>query len=154
VAVVALLDDLAHAMGTVGAIGRAFPLYSAKKKTGDAPKQMTAPDAAAPVQPQGGAEDEKGTPVRVSLVSAAGGAEASYSECAAVAMGVRRAARLVDMPPAELTTTVLVLEARNAAGRLEAMGKSVSMKVITGKELLASGHGLLHAVGRCAAHQA
>lgn len=166
VAVVAVLDDLAHALGTAGAIGRAFPLYSAKKDTAAAAEnKMAAAQKKTPVPkvtsagpglaaaPKGATEGEEssgggGAAVRVSLVSAVGGAQAAYGPCAAVAMGVRRAARLVDMPPAELTTTALVAEARGAAARLAAAGKVVQVQVITGEELLASGHGLIHAVGR------
>lgn len=165
VAVVAVLDDLAHALGTAGAIGRAFPLYSAKKDTAAAAENKMAAQKKTPVRkvpaagrdlataPKGAAEGEEssgggGAAVRVSLVSAVGGAHAAYGPCAAVAMGVRRAARWVDMPPAELTTTALVAEARGAAARLAAAGKVVQVQVITGEELLASGHGLIHAVGR------
>jgi len=129
--VVAVLDDLAYAPGTAAAIGRAFPLFEKKMQSGQ-------PKPAASVR------------VSFASASAADSDSVAYATCEALAMGVRRACRLVDMPPADLTTTQLTEEARLAAARLEAGGKAVTVEVIKGDALLASGHGLLHAVGRCA----
>lgn len=81
--VVCVLDDLAHAPGTACALGRAFPLFAAKgqRKGGSAPAPSPPPV------------------VHIGFATAAGphpadGGFPAYKTCAAMAMGVRRAARL------------------------------------------------------------
>lgn len=122
VAVVACLDEPDHALPLANAAGRALPLYS--RSTGDAPDtrmRFTATDA-----------DGIRVPVKKMdqhIVQAA-----------------RWAAELVDMPPAELTTTAFVKRVRQAARGVP----SLTVSVIKGDELLRRGLGGLHAVGRTA----
>jgi probable aminopeptidase NPEPL1 len=136
--VVAMLDDASYAAGTSLAIGRAFPLFTAKSS--QKPK----------VGSEGG--NEGGTEVHVGFATAAGATTTtgSYSTCAAACDGVRRASRLVDMPPELLTTTAFVEEAAATVSRLSDKGKSVTCTVIRGDELREGGYGLLHGVGKAA----
>ena len=104
--VVVVLDDSSSAAGTACAIGRAFPTFSLKS---------TAPKKKAPPKPSweksGGVEEEEGDPaVRISFATKDGPLADGYPSFAAAAEGVRRAARLVDLPPDRLTTTSFVEE--------------------------------------------
>ena len=131
-AVVALLDDPAHAGGVACAIGRAFPLYSDKLP----PK-----------------EPKPAPNIRVGFATANGPLDssgASYAACASACDGVRRAARIVDLPPDVLTTTGFVNEAKLAVKRLEAQGKRVEVQVISGEALKEGGYGFLYGVGKAA----
>jgi len=125
--IIALLDDAAHAAPAGCAIARAFPLYSAKKRS------------------------EEATPIRVSYATREGALNVGpYRQSDAAAKGVRLAARLVDTPPEELDTSTFVREAEEAATRLQAAGRSVSVEVIEGEELQRRGYGALYAVGKAA----
>ena len=130
--VVAVLDDPTHAGGVACAVARAFPRYSFRKPP---------------------AEPKPAPAVRVGFATAAAGAIADkgvYSACTAAAAGVRLAARIVDTPPAELTTLAFEAEAREAAARLSALGREVQCSSIAGDALREQGYGFIHAVGRAA----
>ena len=123
--VVLLLDDRSHALASVGAAARAFPLYTHKGERGTE-REVSVSLAA---------EDLKGIdPGRLGLEHAA--------------EGVRLAARLVDMPTSELHTDAFVAEASAAAA---ALGK-VEIHVIQGGDLRDRGFGGLWGVGRAATH--
>jgi probable aminopeptidase NPEPL1 len=94
--VLVVLDDAAHAGGTACAIGRAFPTVNAKTRWRPGAGNEPA-DAEPPV-------------VRVGFATRAGALSDGYSSYAAAAEGVRRAARLVDLPPDVLTTSAFVGE--------------------------------------------
>lgn len=127
-AFVACLDSASHAGGAACAVARAFPLFSRKK------------------QKQGSVEA-----VTVSFTSPEGPlAEESYPALQAAADGVRLAARLVDTPPEELTTTAFISEANAAVGRLQAAGHKVAVEVIQGEQLREKGYGGLWNVGKAA----
>ena len=138
--VIAVLDQISLAGGVACAIGRAFPLYDGKGQ-----RQLKAGE---PVP------GEKAAPmVRVGFATANGPLDATaapYKACAAACNGVRRAARLVDLPPDRLTTTAFVDEARAAVDRLAAHGKAVSCSVIAGEALREAGYGMLYGVGKAA----
>ena len=129
--VLVILAEPSHAGGVACAIARAFPRYSVK--------------AARPSQT-----------VRVGFATIGGRYDsgcsdpAVYAVCSAAADGVRLAQRLVDTPPAEMTTTAFVGEARHAAERLAARGRKVSVSVITGTALRDQGYGGLWGVGKAA----
>ena len=133
--VLVLLESASHAAGTACAIGRAFPLFSAKTSRG---------------------RDTGGVPqtVCVSFATRAGPVanDGTLAGCAAAAAAVRRAARLVDLPPDLLTTTAFVEEARGVASRLGAIGRDISIDVLSGPELRKAGYGYLWNVGKAAEH--
>lgn len=128
-AVIAVLDDAAHAAPAGCAIARAFPLFSRKQGAQAAP-----------------------TPIRVSYATRAGAlrAAAPYARSDAAARAVRLAARLVDTPPEELDTSAFVDEARAAMARLQARGHAVTFELIEGEELRDKGYGALYGVGKAA----
>ena len=126
-AIVAVLDEEAHAAPAGCAIARAFPLFSSKQKSGKPPA------------------------IRVGYATRDGPMkDAPYRESTAAAAAVRMAARLVDMPPDELDTTAFVGEAKAVAARLQAAGCEVSVEVIEGEDLRDKGYGALWAVGKAA----
>lgn len=116
--VVVVLEDATHAGGTACAIGRAFPLFTAK--TPSKAKRQAMAD---------GVDDAPTMTVSFATKEGAMAESACYASYAAAAEGVRRAARLVDLPPDQLTTTAFVGEARAAADRLAALGRSVTCEV-------------------------
>ena len=129
-----VLEDPSHAAGAACAIGRAFPRFTAK--TTRAKNTKT-----------------EGETVSVGFATAKGvlqGEKYPYASYAAAAEGVRRAARLVDLPPDQLTTNAFVAEAEATAERLNALGKSVSCEVISGETLRERGYGYLWGVGKAA----
>jgi probable aminopeptidase NPEPL1 len=122
VAVVLFLDDAAHQLAAVNAIGRCLPLYD--RKSG------------------------RRKPVKVTVLSVGpdGGVLAPPREVTVTTEAARWAAALVERPTAELSTADFVEEtAREIKGL-----KTVAMSVIEGDELLEAGLGGLHAVGRAA----
>ena len=130
--VVATGGDEAVTAGSIGlAIAKAFPLYSRKTKGGkpkeDADRSIAVTLLDGSFQP---IDDED-----------------SVAAMSASAEGARLAARLVDTPPEELTTTAFAAE---AAAIAEALGNSVTYDEIVGDELFEKGYGGIHAVGRCA----
>ena len=130
--VVATGGDEAVTAGSIGlAIAKAFPLYSRKTKGGK-PK------------------DDADRSIAVTLLDGSFQPiddEDSVAAMSASSEGARLAARLVDTPPEELTTTVFAAE---AAAIAEALGDSVTYDEIVGDELFEKGYGGIHAVGRCA----
>ena len=130
--VVATGGDEAVTAGSIGlAIAKAFPLYSRKTKGGK-PKDDADRSIAVTLL------DGSFQPVKD---------EDAVAAMSAAAEGARLAARLVDTPPEELTTTAFAAE---AAAIAEALGGSVTYDEIVGDELFEKGYGGLHAVGRCA----
>ncbi len=133
--VLVLLERASLAAGTACAIGRALPLFSAKtsrrRETGD----------------------ELPT-VRVSFATREGPVvdDGILAGCTAAAAAVRRAARLVDLPPDMLTTTAFADEARGVAERLAASGHEISIDVLSGPALRDAGYGYLWSVGKAAEH--
>ncbi|MDF1701847.1 MAG: hypothetical protein P1V36_11880, partial [Planctomycetota bacterium] len=121
-AVIACAEKAGHALPLGRALARAWPLYS--RATGKKAKRLA----------RFCALDSRGAP---SPLSKAERAIVDYS---------RWAARLVDMPTAELTTTDFVRETRKAARGLP----HLTVSVIGAKDMLAKGMGGLHAVGRTA----
>eukprot|EP00927_Polykrikos_kofoidii_P049365 TRINITY_DN4342_c0_g1_i2.p1 TRINITY_DN4342_c0_g1~~TRINITY_DN4342_c0_g1_i2.p1 ORF type:complete len:534 (+),score=99.95 TRINITY_DN4342_c0_g1_i2:89-1690(+) len=134
-AVFVMLDDAKYAGGVACAIGRAFPLYS-RKMQNRSEKQNVIPV------------------IRVSFATILDDGylrdASSYRVWQTAANAVRFAARLVDMPPAELTTSAFVAEAREVVERLAAKGRVVQMDVVRGKDLETGGYGFLYAVGKAA----
>lgn len=119
--VLVALSDADHALGAALGVARSFPLYS--RKTGD----------------------QKPSSATVVLQTRAGGV-GDLVDIATACDSLRLAQRLVDMPPAELTTTVFEQEARNAIADLA----DVSLYSIVGDDLIENGLRGLHAVGRTA----
>jgi len=133
--VIVVLEHEGLAGGTACAIGRAFPLFTAKSR-----RAAKSDDG-----------EEEGEPiVRVSFATHDGPLLEGYNSFAAAAEGVRRAARLVDLPPDRLTPTAFVGEAQEAAGRLAAKGKRVECSVISGEDLRDQGYGYMWGVGKAA----
>ncbi|KAL1511979.1 hypothetical protein AB1Y20_005256 [Prymnesium parvum] len=126
--IVVVLDDAAHAGGAACAIARAFPLYSRKKSS---------------TAKKGG--------VTVSFFTKEGPLPAEqYPALRTAADGVRLAARLVDMPAEELTTTAFVAEAAAVTKRLQDAGHKIISEVISGEALRDGGYGGLWNVGKAA----
>lgn len=121
-AVVACLEEPTHALPVARAVGRVLPHYSratAKKPSTRVRFVATDPD---------------GIRIGVSKMDRQ------------IVEAARWAAELVDMPPAELTTTEFVKRVRAAANKIDSM----KVSVIRGAEVLRRGMGGLHAVGRTA----
>ena len=140
--VILVLEDAVHAGGTACAVGRAFPTYTAKTQR---------------PRPSDGAAAESGSDgqatVHVGFATCDGPlskSDGDYDSFAAAAEGVRRAARLVDLPPDVLTTTAFVGEAQEAAKRLAAKGRAVEVSVLSGEDLRDGGYGFLWGVGKAA----
>ena len=157
--VIVVLEDESHAGGAALALGRAFPLYSAKRRGVVRRKKASAASAVADdgVEVAPGADDPDSSggssaPVmQISFATRDGPLAAGYENLQVAADSVRRAAMLVDLPPNTLTTTAFVGEALAAAQRLEADGKAViTSSVISGEDLKAGGYGFLYGVGQCA----
>ncbi len=124
-AVLACAEKPGHVLPLARALARAWPMYS--RQTG---KQ--------------GAKDKK---VARFCALAVGGKPLPLSKAdRAIVDYSRWAARLVDMPTAELTTADFVRETRKAARGLP----HLRVSVINAKDVLAKGMGGLHAVGRTA----
>lgn len=121
-AVIACAEKDDHVLPLARALARAWPMYS--RQTGKGPKRLA----------RFCGLSIKGEP---RPLSKADRAIVDYS---------RWAARLVDMPTQELTTTDFVSETRKAARGI----KNLRVSVINAKDLLAKGMGGLHAVGRTA----
>ena len=142
------LPDASEAVAIAAAIARAFPTYSAKST------------ACRHTERGRGAVAVNGT-VRVALfdasASAAGDAGAvtgdALASAAAVADGVRLAARIVDTPPASMDPDALVAEALNACAELNARSgvSPVTATTLREAELIAGGFGGIVGVGAAAA---
>lgn len=120
VAVLLALDSFEHAGAAVTSVARALPLYS--RKTGD---ETTGRIRVACVCEESGAIDEE--------------------ELTILAEETRFAARLVDMPTSELTTSAFVDLARETAAKLE-----TEVMVIEGESLAHAGFGGIWGVGKAA----
>jgi len=123
-AVIACAEKPEHALPLARALARAWPLYS--RATGKKTKRVAR---------------------FCSLASNGAPAPLTKADQAIVTWS-RWAARLVDMPTAELTTADFVRETRKAAKGLP----HLTVSVLNAKDLLAKGLGGLHAVGRTAIH--
>ena len=142
------LPDASEAVAIAAAIARAFPTYSAKST------------ACRHTERGRGAVAVNGT-VRVALfdasASAAGDAGAvtgdALASAAAVADGVRLAARIVDTPPASMDPDALVAEALGACAELNARpgASPVTATTLREAELVAGGFGGIVGVGAAAA---
>ena len=146
------LESASEAVAIAAAVARAFPTYSAKS-TSESRHTDTGRGAVA----------VKGA-VRVALFDAGAG-DASGAEltgdaleaAAAVAGGVRLAARIVDTPPALMDPDALVREALDACAELNASvvsrgaGDLVAATTLREAELIAGGFGGIVGVGAAAA---
>jgi probable aminopeptidase NPEPL1 len=123
-------DDVEkHTGALVSAVAKAFPLYTQKTSTTN--------------------NNNKDRSIHVGFASASGGILAipDASNLGAVYAGVQLAARLMDMPPCELTTTAYADECRRIAKELN---NNVSFEEIMGEELNTRGYGGLYGVGKAA----
>ena len=120
-AIVAAVDDVAHASAVACAIARALPTFSATSRS------------------------PRGRTVTVFMRSATD-IVTDLAPLRAASAGVRRAAHWVDMPPDRLTPDAWVDEAKAVASRLP----GVTCSVIRGDALLENGLNALHAVGKAA----
>lgn len=121
-AVVVCVDDASHVMGAAVAVARAFPVFDARSKSNSKGKLKLVFTLA------------DGTVLKPSK---------AIKETVAA---VRFAARLVDTPPQEMTTTIFEKEARAAVKGV----KGVRVTSIVGDKLLTKGCGGIHGVGRTA----
>ncbi len=126
-AVIACVEDDAHALPLARAVGRALPMYTRATDDG---------------KPRG---RKKG---KVAFVAAGNDGKRVNVKPAdrAVVDRARWAASLVDTPAADMTTTDFVRVTRNAARGIA----NLRVSVISGPQLLKLGMGGLHAVGRTA----
>lgn len=122
-AVLAILDDEEHGVGVAVGVARAVPSYTRKS---DMPKKP-------------------GT-ITLALVSAKGEFKKPKPAEKANAEYARVAARLVDMPPTELSPGPLAREAKKLFRSLD----GVRVTEVVGDKLLEKGLGAIHGVGRCA----
>lgn len=148
------LASVDHAVALGTAVARAFPLYSNKSKS-------------AVVSPSNGG-DKGARKVEVvfnmtlahlaqaGVLGTANGDAGFFdpavpllARIAALADGVRLAARLVDAPPNEMHTDAMVEEAGAALQRLR-KHEGVGITVIRGEELREKGFGGLYGVGKAA----
>lgn len=123
-AVILCLEEKEHALPLARAVGRMLPEYSRATEKGGR------------------------SVVRVAAVSAEGRASAIAAADQEVVHRARWAARLVDMPAAEMHTPDFVRETRKAARGIA----HLKISVLSGAALLEKKLGGLHAVGRTAIH--
>jgi probable aminopeptidase NPEPL1 len=121
--IVLVLGDTSQVLAAVNAVGRAFPVYTAK----------TSPASTLAVHIL--AVDLAGQPLPIG------------PEVEATLHATRTAAGLVDTPPSELHPETLAARAREELAGIA----DVEVREIVGDELLAARLGGIHAVGRCAA---
>jgi len=120
--VLALVDRPEHAVPALNAVARRFPLFSRKSKKRKAASQLS-------LLAYNGSK-----PIAI---------DASAKELLAA---TREAAKLVDMPAAELDTRAFAREAK----KLLSKHKSLKVQEIVGKKLAEGGFGGIYGVGRCA----
>jgi probable aminopeptidase NPEPL1 len=118
------------------AAAKAFPLYSRKTK------KMSSTNN------NGGGKDQSSTCLQISFTDELGHLYQDYNAAHATALyeGVQLAGRFMDMPPAELTTTVFAQQVHD----LFSNEKSVTIREIVGPELEEQGYGGLYHVGKAA----
>lgn len=124
-AVVLVLEEEGHVVAALNALGRGFPLYSARSEDAKEKKEARVPVVVVGVD---------GKPIKVSPVARE------------VMETARQVARIVDTPPTEMNPERLAREAHDMLAGLE----HVKVKEIVGDELLELGLGGIHAVGRSA----
>jgi len=122
---VALAVPREHALASACAVARCMPLYSSKSRKADEPEAESL--------------------VTVGLLDDA--AAEPLLPLTAAADAVRFAARLVDTPPAEMTTTHFRSEARETA---KLLGARVTYLEVVGEELRDRGFGGIWGVGKAA----
>ena len=120
--IIVMLDDAAHALAVVNAVGRAYPEYTAKTGRGSSERvQILAVDAA--------------------------GKQIEIPEVAQLTMHTARTcAALVDTPPTDLNPEAYGTRTKELLKGIE----GVKVTEIVGDKLLANGLGGIHAVGRTA----
>jgi probable aminopeptidase NPEPL1 len=123
-AIVLLLEDESQVLAALNALGRAFPLYSAKSDEANGKETRIQVVALAP----------NGKPLRIS---------AEVKETVSVA---REAALLVDTPPSQMDPEKLAHSTKELLSSLP----HVKVKEIVGDDLLRADLGGIHAVGRTA----
>ncbi len=121
-AVVLVLDDAAHVLAAVNAIGRALPTFTNKSAA------------------------KTGGKLAIHCVLRNGKALALDAHDRDVVERARQAAHLVDTPPTELDPAAFAA----AANQLLRPLRGVTVREITGEMLLRAKLGGIHAVGRCA----
>ena len=121
-AILFVLDDASHALPVLNAMGRAFPLYSAKSGK----------------RPSGS--------VRVLAIDGKGKVIKFDRVVRATLEASREAARLVDIPPTELNPEAMAKAARELLAGIP----RVRCSVVVGPDLLKKKLNGLHAVGRTA----
>lgn len=114
------------------AIARAFPLYSSKSKSGSSNGKSLELDICF--------LDHHSKPLELTNENIL--ASAKY-----VSENVRYAAKLVDMPPCELSTNAYTIECQSIAKEL---GDCVTYKEIRGEKLNGLGYGGIYGVGKAA----
>lgn len=123
-------SDVAQFMcPAAAAIARAFPLYNAKSGA-SASANITVSFA-----------NEKGETIQTSSL---------WSTSSAVSSGIRLAARLGDMPPAELNPDSYSQICHEMVNKLVQDGHDVKIEEIKGKDLQEGGFGGIYGVGMCA----
>ncbi len=134
-AVLVVVDDADHVFGVMTGIARALPRFERKS-------EAKAGNAKAP-RAEKAAKSEKAT---IGIV----GRDGKFLKVEPVAERAahfsREAARLVDIPPSELTPSAFVREAKAILKGLA----QVTTSEIVGPKLLDKGLGGIHGVGRCA----
>lgn len=123
--IILVLDGEEQMIAALNAIGRAFPLYTAKTEDQKEPKETRIQILAL---------DQNGKPIRVSSVA---------KETMAVA---REVAALVDTPPTDMNPEALAEAAKALLGGLA----HVEIEEIVGDQLLDQRLFGIHSVGRCA----
>jgi probable aminopeptidase NPEPL1 len=121
-AVLVVLDDRAHVLPAVNAIGRALPTFTAKS----------------------GKQPERTLVIACTLAD--GIAVPVDAETRRIALRAREAAHFVDTPPTELDPAAFAAAAKRV---LKPLG-GVRVRELVGDALLRSKLGGIHAVGRCA----
>jgi probable aminopeptidase NPEPL1 len=135
---VALAVPPEHHLASVCALARTLPLFSAKTAKPDASADAKSDAKAPAVVTAGLLPAEDGAPAADAAALAA---------LTAAAAGVRLAARIVDTPPAEMTTDDFRAEARAVA---DALGARVTYTEVVGTALRDGGFGGIWGVGKAA----
>ena len=130
-------DALDHQGALTAAVAKAFPVYSRKTST-----KATDSDS----------DNKNDRFIQIAFWDDTGSLLTPTPEASAAALaaveGIQLAARLVDMPPEELTTDAYAAECRQIANALQDQG--VTMSEIVGTELDQKGYGGIYGVGKAA----
>jgi probable aminopeptidase NPEPL1 len=146
---VALVVPREHALASACAVARCLHLYSAKSGGKEDPTEPTDGASASPPVITCGLVDggSSGAGGDDDAAAAAASVGSLLSLLSAAADAVRFAARLVDTPPAEMTTTHFRAEARETARLL---GERVTYTEVVGEALRDRGFGGIWGVGKAA----